>query len=130
MGLFRSCDDGLTWTFEDSVTLSHQFPGHLLQLADGALLLVFEMRNQNLRGVETRLSVDRGRTWGNLRVLAEYDPQADGGCPASAQIKGECLPGMPPTSSAALDIESGVYMAYRLTYQVRRSKLPVARFHS
>lgn len=86
MAIFRSKDDGASWSAEGSVTLSNQHPGHLLRLQDGRILLSFGIRNVDLHGVGVRLSSDDGRTWSNPRLLVQVDRHADCGYPSSAQL--------------------------------------------
>jgi hypothetical protein len=82
LGLFDSADEGRTWNARDQVTAAKQHPGHLLQLADGRVLLTFGMRDVGAIGM--RVSDDEGRTWGPLEVLQKLDG-GDLGYPATVE---------------------------------------------
>ena len=62
LDLFVSEDVAQSWTCHGPLTLPHQHPTHLLQLADGRILLVYGIRNRSLYGIGARLSADRGQT--------------------------------------------------------------------
>lgn len=86
MDLFRSTDDGRTWSIESELTDSRQHPGHLTRLADGRLLLTYGNRKQGEYGVAVRMSKDGGRTWDAERKLFSQERQADIGYPSSVQL--------------------------------------------
>jgi hypothetical protein len=85
--LVVSDNGGLTWSYQEPLTLPGQHPAHLLQLLDGRLLLVYGIRNQGLYGVAARLSEDQGRTWGAPILLVDLEDTTDGGYPCSAQTE-------------------------------------------
>jgi hypothetical protein len=82
--LFRSLDHGRTWRHEQPVSRGSQHPAHLLNLADGRVLLTYGDRRGGHQGIEARISADAGRTWSDPARLAELDP-GDLGYPATAQ---------------------------------------------
>lgn len=84
--LFRSEDGGKTWTGVGPLTLAAQIPAHLLQLANGRILLTYGMRNQDVYGVGARISGDNGETWSPPSVLVDFENASDGGYPASVQM--------------------------------------------
>jgi len=81
--LFRSSDNGATWQRERPVTTPQEHPAHLLQLADGRILLTYGDRNAP-RGIEVRLSGDGGRTWSPPERIAGFE--GDGGYPATVEL--------------------------------------------
>jgi hypothetical protein len=82
--LFRSDDDGRTWTGPQRVTNQDEVNGHLMRLNDGRLLLSYGVRVPGRQGVCARLSADLGRTWGPpLRLARTFD--GDCGYPSSVQ---------------------------------------------
>lgn len=83
--LYRSQDDGKTWSWECALTTMQQHPGHLLRLKDGRILLSYGIRNAGLRGIGLRLSEDDGQNWKNPSILVRYADGADGGYPAAVQ---------------------------------------------
>jgi hypothetical protein len=83
--LFRSDDDGLTWTGPQRVTGRNEINGHLLRLDDGRLLLSYGNRVAGQFGVMARLSSDEGQTWSEPLRLAETN-NSDCGYPSSVQL--------------------------------------------
>ncbi len=82
--LYASSDDARTWQYRGRLTGRAQHPGHLVRLADGAILLSHGNRTADDRRVEVRCSRDEGRTWGQpIRVV---DFEGDGGYPSSVQL--------------------------------------------
>ncbi|MFM9194976.1 MAG: sialidase family protein, partial [Planctomycetia bacterium] len=81
--LFRSTDNGATWQRERPVTMPNEHPAHLLQLADGRILLTYGDRNAP-NGIEVRLSDDGGRTWSPPERIAGFE--GDGGYPATVEL--------------------------------------------
>lgn len=71
--------------FSGPVTLGCQYPGYLLRLKDGRLLLSYGLRNEGLYGVAARLSSDDGKTWAPPRFLVDFLIATDGGYPSSIQ---------------------------------------------
>lgn len=84
--LFVSEDAGGTWACTGPLTLPSQHPAHLLQLADGRILLTYGIRNSGLYGVGARFSADGGETWDAPRFLVDFGDAKDGGYPSSAQM--------------------------------------------
>ena len=84
--LYRSTDDGLTWTDEGAVSEARQIPAHLLRLRDGRILLTMGDRRAGHLGVRARISTDKGKTWGETWYVASM-PESDGGYPASIERK-------------------------------------------
>jgi hypothetical protein len=84
--LFASQDAGSSWTRKGPLTLPDQHPAHLLQLADGRILLTYGIRNRGLLGVGARLSADGGDTWETPRLLVDLENAKDGGYPSSVQL--------------------------------------------
>lgn len=85
--LFRSEDDGATWSDCGPVTRASQHPAHLLRLADGRILLTYGNRIAGSTGVEAILSSDEGVTWGEAMQLVAL-PRVDLGYPSSVQLPG------------------------------------------
>ena len=85
--LFASEDGGATWAGRGPLTMGNQHPAHLLRLADGCILLTYGFRNKGLYGVGARVSEDGGKSWGDPRVLAQWDGATDGGYPSSVQVE-------------------------------------------
>lgn len=100
--LFRSTDNGRSWTWEQGVSRKMQHPAHLLALADGRVLLTYGDRSKKdwekswpngsklagstatPNGILVRLSADYGRTWTAPERIAGFD--GDGGYPATVQL--------------------------------------------
>jgi len=87
LALFISPDSAESWTCAGPLTLPGQHPGHLLELADGRILLVYGIRNPGLYGIGARLSGDGGTTWGKPILLVDLQGATDGGYPASVQLR-------------------------------------------
>ena len=79
--LYMSYDDGKRWQFNQQLTNANEHPGHLLELADGRILLSYGDRANP--GVEAILSSDEGQTWSDPIRLAELG--GDLGYPSSVQ---------------------------------------------
>ena len=84
--IFQSDDNGVAWNPSGSVTLGRQYPGHLLNLNDGRLLLTYGLRNEGLYGVAARISSDEGKTWAPPRFLLDLETATDSGYPSSVQV--------------------------------------------
>ncbi|MCX7826381.1 MAG: glycoside hydrolase [Verrucomicrobiae bacterium] len=87
LDLFRSIDDGKSWTFAEAVSGAPQHPGHLMRLKDGRLLVTYGNRIKGQFGVLARLSADDGKTWGEPLTLVSDLLSGDCGYPASAQMR-------------------------------------------
>ena len=83
LALFRSEDDSQSWNFQALVTGKSEFPGHLIRLRDGRILLTHGNRTED-RGVDARFSADEGVTWSQSRRVMDF--QGDGGYPSSVQL--------------------------------------------
>lgn len=86
MDLFRSLDNGHTWSIESELTESRQHPGHLTQLQDGRLLLTYGNRISGQHGVAIRTSNDKGRTWNSEKKIFSQEIASDIGYPSSVQF--------------------------------------------
>ena len=84
--LFISDDGGQSWANRGPLTLRNQHPAQLTRLSDGSILLTYGIRNPGLWGVGARLSDDRGETWGQPILLANFGEVKDGGYPSSVQL--------------------------------------------
>ena len=84
--LFASTDEGATWTDRGPLSLPAQHPAHLLELADGRVLIVYGLRNEGLRGAMARLSSNGGDSWSAPRLLVDLEDGRDLGYPSSAQL--------------------------------------------
>jgi len=87
LDLYISDDGGATWTDKGPVTGSAQYPGHILQLADGRLVLTYGIRYRGLYGVGARLGEADGETWYAPMFLVNCQNAVDGGYPASVQLE-------------------------------------------
>lgn len=79
-------DGGLSWRFDKQVTADGMHPGHILQLADGGLLLSCGIRLKNNWGIGVALSRDQGASWSWMSGLCNFGAASDGGYPASVQL--------------------------------------------
>lgn len=95
MSLLESSDEGRTWRSHGAITPPGQYPGHLLELQDGRILLTFGMRD--ISAIGFRLSADEGRTWSPTDIILNipswkgltFDPpyrEKDLGYPATVQL--------------------------------------------
>jgi len=84
--LSRSDDDGLTWAEQGVVTPQGQYPGHLLQLADGRVVLTYGSRIVGLYGAAARISDDDGNTWSRAQVLVATHGPMDCGYPSTVEL--------------------------------------------
>ncbi|WP_300769067.1 sialidase family protein [uncultured Acetatifactor sp.] len=83
---FVTDDGGLTWRFDKQVTCDGIHPGHILELADGRLLLSCGIRLKNNWGIGVAQSRDQGASWSWLAGLCNFGQASDGGYPASVQL--------------------------------------------
>jgi len=87
--LCRSDDGGATWEEGPRLSLPGQIPAHLLQLADGTILVTYGSRIPEFRGVMGRISRDGGDSWSlPFRVVGDFLPQSDHGYPSTVQLEG------------------------------------------
>jgi Neuraminidase (sialidase) len=84
LDLYVSEDDARTWVNQQTVSKPKAFPGHLLRLKSGKILLTYGNRNDP-KGIDMRLSADEGKTWSKPRRLVGFTD--DGGYPSSVQLK-------------------------------------------
>lgn len=84
--LFRSDDDGRSWSREVNLSLPNQHPGNLTRLSDGTLLFTCGSRIPGFYGVFARLSRDEGRTWSEPALLAHDGLSRDLGYPSTVQL--------------------------------------------
>ena len=80
---FRSKDNGKTWAFQGYLTEPGESPASACWSADGKLILTYGFRRLNQRGIAVRWSEDQGRSWGDERILAEYNLTSHGGHPST-----------------------------------------------
>ena len=82
----ESRDDGYTWSEPRQITDEWEFPGDVLKLQDGRLLLTYGRRVPPY-GVQGMVSHDEGRTWdGEQRLFLVTDSSTtDCGYPSSVQ---------------------------------------------
>jgi len=88
--LFRSEDDGKTWSPGKPLSPQGQENAHLLELKDGRLLCSFTSRIPGLFGVVLRMSEDGGERWSVPVVLISMPGRdwhkTDCGYPSSVQL--------------------------------------------
>jgi hypothetical protein len=82
-----SDDMGYTWSTPRPITDDQEFPGDVIRLQDGRLLLTYGRRVPPF-GVQGMLSSDDGKTWdtGHKLLLVGDVGQRDCGYPSSAQM--------------------------------------------
>jgi hypothetical protein len=87
-GSLHQCDStdwGYTWSEPRPVTARYEYPGDVIRLQDGRLLLTFGHREPP-HGIQGMLSRDEGRTWdGDHRLFLVGDATYDCGYPKSVQ---------------------------------------------
>ncbi len=85
--LHSSSDAGRNWEVRQYLSLPGQVPGHLLELADGTILLTCGSRMEEFRGVVGRVSADDGETWSRpFNLVGGFLPGSDHGYPSSVQL--------------------------------------------
>jgi photosystem II stability/assembly factor-like uncharacterized protein len=88
--LFKSDDDGKTWSAGKRLSPQGQENAHLLELNDGRILCSFTSRIPGLFGVVLRMSRDEGETWSYPVVLVSMPGRdwhkTDCGYPSSVQF--------------------------------------------
>ena len=85
LDLFSSTDGGHTWGAPRAAPLPG-YPGDLVQLDDGKVLLVAEPRGDGLHGVAATISEDEGETWKPYMVFVSMPWSGDHGYPSSVQL--------------------------------------------
>jgi len=80
--IYFSGDNGKTWTLRSHPIRGRRYPGDLLQLPDGRILLSYGNREGN-KGVDVRISKDQGKTWSLPRRITDFE--GDGGYPSSVR---------------------------------------------
>ncbi len=88
--LFRSEDDGKSWSAGKPLSPQGQENAHLLELKDGRILCSFTSRIPGLFGVVLRMSEDKGTSWSYPVVLVSMPGRdwhkTDCGYPSSVQL--------------------------------------------
>jgi photosystem II stability/assembly factor-like uncharacterized protein len=88
--LFKSVDEGKTWSPGKPLSPQGQENAHLVELEDGRLLCSFTSRIPGLFGVVLRMSRDEGETWSYPVVLISMPGRdwhkTDCGYPSSVQL--------------------------------------------
>jgi hypothetical protein len=88
--LFKSEDDGKTWSEGKPLSPQGQENAHLLELKDGRILCSFTSRIPGLFGVVLRMSEDKGESWSYPVTLISMPGRdwhkTDCGYPSSVQI--------------------------------------------
>ena len=87
-GLIQSVseDNGRAWREDQPLTGSTEYPGHLLKLKDGRLVLTYGIRHAGMYGVGARLSDNGGRTWYRPILIVNLEDAVDGGYPSSVEL--------------------------------------------
>ncbi len=85
--LWRSKDEGRSWTSPTPITESMQHPGDLTALDGEQVVLTYGIRNRGKTGIGARLSTDGGETWGPPVVLARFENATDCGYPSTVRGK-------------------------------------------
>ena len=88
--LYRSDDEGRSWSEGKPISPQGQENAHLLELQDGRVLCSFTSRIPGLFGVVMRVSDDGGETWGHpftlLATPARDWRRTDCGYPSSVEL--------------------------------------------
>ncbi len=85
--LFSSQDAGRTWEPQQYLSLPSQHPAHLLQLADGRILLTYGSRIPECRGILGKVSEDDGKSWSSAFTLCTGPLKHDWGYPSDVQLQ-------------------------------------------
>jgi len=83
--MFRSSDDGLTWTDAGLLAGYHQHPPHLLRLRDGRIVLTYCNRRDG--GILVRMTSDAGQKWDEPVRLFQTGA-GDRGYPSTVELPG------------------------------------------
>jgi hypothetical protein len=85
--LFKSMDEGKSWSEPIQISVNGQAPSNLLELKDGNILLTYGSRTEGLFGVIARLSKDAGESWSKPYTLISVPNEVDCGYPSSVQLE-------------------------------------------
>lgn len=86
LALFVSEDEGKHWARSGLLTLPGHHPAHLLEMADGRILLTYGIREKGHHGIGYRTSGDEGRTWSRPTRILNLEETTDGGYPSTVQL--------------------------------------------
>ena len=86
LALYASEDDGKHWARSGLLTLPGHHPAHLLEMADGSVLLTYGIREKGHHGIGYRTSEDEGRTWSRPTRIVNLEETTDGGYPSTIQM--------------------------------------------
>ena len=86
LALFVSGDEGKHWARSGLLTLPGHHPAHLMELADGRILLTYGIREKGHHGIGYRTSRDEGRTWSRPTRIVNLEETTDGGYPSTIQM--------------------------------------------
>ena len=86
LALHVSEDEGKHWAKSALLTLPGHHPAHLLEMADGRVLLTYGIREKGHHGIGYRTSEDEGRTWSRPTRIANLEETTDGGYPSTVQL--------------------------------------------
>lgn len=84
MELYRSDDDGATWSEPQIVTAKNEINGHLLRLKDSRIVLSYGSRVKGQTGVLAKITADEGKTWG-VPIRLAHTLESDCGYPSTVQ---------------------------------------------
>ncbi len=86
LALYVSEDEGNHWARSGFLTLPGHHPAHLLEMADGRILLTYGIREKGHHGIGYRTSRDQGRTWSRPTRIVNLEGTSDGGYPSTVQL--------------------------------------------
>lgn len=86
LALFVSEDEGKHWAGSGLLTLPGHHPAHLLEMADGRILLTYGIREKGHHGIGYRTSEDKGQTWSRPTRIVNLEETTDGGYPSTVQL--------------------------------------------
>ena len=86
MKLYKSSDEGKTWTFIEDSSLPNQIPSSIIRLNDDRILMCYGVRN-NQKSVIYRIGDENGSNWSEPNVLVVLDGAGDMGYPSSVQLE-------------------------------------------